>query len=97
MPRPSRGLCALLLRWFLALAWVGLVRQPESDVLGGLPLTPSEFRKVRAHGPHMRMDHLSTPTGKPLARASAFVATGDRRLDHATSCLFADCRLCFRF
>ena len=41
----------------------GLVRRPESAVLGGLPFTSSDFRGFRAHKPRMRIDDLSALWG----------------------------------
>ena len=45
----------------------GLVPQPDSAILGGLPLTSTEFRDFHAHGPRMRIDDLSAPTEKFVA------------------------------
>ena len=61
----------------------GLVPQPDSAVLGGLPLTATAFCDFPAHGPRMRVDDLSAPTGRFAARVSAFVGTGDDRLGRA--------------
>ena len=57
----------------------GLVPHPESAVLGGLPSAPSDFRKFRADGPRMRMDDISDPSGRFVARATAAVTTDDFR------------------
>ena len=57
--------------------------QPDSAVLGGLLLTSTDFRDFRAYGPRMRIDDLSSPTGRFVARVSAFVGTGDDRLGRA--------------
>ena len=57
----------------------GLVPRIERAVLGGLPFTSSDFRDFRTHGPRMRIDDLSAPSGRFVARASASVATVDRR------------------
>ena len=54
--------------------------QPDSAVLGGLPLTCTDFRDFRAHGPRVRVDDLSAPTGRFVARVPAFVGAGDDRL-----------------
>ena len=51
----------------------------KSAVLGGLPFTSSDFRDSRAHGPRRRMDNLSAPFGRFVARLSASVATVDCR------------------
>ena len=61
----------------------GLVPQPDSAVSGGLPITSTDFRDFSAHGPCMRIDDLSAPTGRFVARAPAFVGTGDDRLGRA--------------
>ena len=61
----------------------GLVPQPDSAVLGGLPLTSTDFRYFRAHEPRMRIDDLSAPTGRFVAHVSASVGTGDDRLGRA--------------
>lgn len=45
--------CTLALHQFLASAWVRLVPRPASAVLGGLPLTTSDFRDFRGHGPRV--------------------------------------------
>ena len=56
----------------------GLVPQPDSAVLGGLPLTATAFCDFPAHGPRMRVDDLSAPTGRFAARVSAFVVRPPR-------------------
>ena len=61
----------------------GLVPQPDSAVSGGLPLSSTGFRDFRAHGPRMRIDDLSAPTGRFVASVSAFIGTGDDRLGRA--------------
>ena len=58
---------------------VGLVPRPDSTLLGGLPFASSDFRDFRAHGPRMRIDDLSAPSGRFVARVSAAVTTTDRR------------------
>ena len=58
----------------------GLVPQPDSAVLGGLPLTSTDFRDFRARGPRVRTDDLSTPTGRFIARVSTSIGTDDDRL-----------------
>ena len=60
-----------------------LVPQRDSAVLGGLPLTSTDFHGFRAHGPRMRIDELSAPTGRFVVSVSAFVGTGDDRLGRA--------------
>ena len=59
------------------------VHQPDRAVLGGLPLTSTDFCDFRAHGSRMRIDDLSASTGRFVARVSAFVGTGDDRLGRA--------------
>ena len=51
----------------------------ESAVLGGVPLTSADFYDFCIHGPRMRIDDLSAPSGIFAARVSASVATVDRR------------------
>ena len=58
----------------------GLVPQPDSAVLGGLPLISTEYRDFRARSPRMRNCDLSAPTGRFVAHVSAFVGTDDDRL-----------------
>ena len=41
------------------------------------------FRDFYTHGSRMRIDDLSAPTGRFVARVSAFVGTGDDRLSRA--------------
>ena len=62
---------------------IGLVPQSDSAVLGGFPLTSADFRDFCAHGLRMRIDDLCAPTGRSVARVSAFVGTGDDRLGRA--------------
>ena len=62
----------------------GLVPQPDSAVLCGLPRTSTDFRVLRVHGPRMRIDDLSAPTGRFAARVPAFVGTGDDHLGRAS-------------
>ena len=56
----------------------GLMPRTESAVLGGLPFTPADYCDFRTHGPHMKIDDLSAPSGKFVARVSASVTTVDR-------------------
>ena len=56
----------------------GLVPRTESAVLGGLPFTSADYCDFRTHGPHMRIDDLSAPSGRFVARVSASVTTVDR-------------------
>ena len=60
------------------LAWVGWCRA-DSAVLGGIPFACSDFRCFRAHGPRMRIDDLSAPSGRFAAIVSAVVTTADCR------------------
>ena len=48
----------------------GLEPRPESAVLSVLPFTSSDFRDFRAHGPRSRIDDLSTPLWRLVARSS---------------------------
>ena len=57
----------------------GLVPHPKSAVLGGLPFAPSDFRDFRIHGSSMRIDYLSAPSGRLVARVTATVTTDDYR------------------
>ena len=57
----------------------GLVPHPESAVLGGLPFASSDLRDFRAHEPHVRIDDLSAPSGRFVARVTAAVTTHDCR------------------
>ena len=50
----------------------------ERAVLGGLPFTSTDYCDFRTHGPHMRIDDLSAPSGRFVARVSASVATVNR-------------------
>ena len=75
-PRPGVGLGGLVPRTASAVLG-GLVPRTESAVLGGLPFT-ADFCDFRTHGPHMRIDDLSAPSGRFVARVSASVATVNR-------------------
>ena len=55
----------------------GLTPRTESAVLGGLPFTFAGFCDFRTHGPRMRIDELSAPSGGFVTRVSASVATVD--------------------
>ena len=55
----------------------GLVPRTESAFLGGLPFTSADYCDFRKHGPHMRIDDLSAPSGRFVARVSASVTTVD--------------------
>ena len=61
-----------------------LVTRAENAVLGGLPFVSSDFRDLRAHGLHMRIDDLSVPSGRSIARVSATITTVDRRSGRGT-------------
>ena len=76
-PRPGVGLSGLLPRAAGAVL-VGLVPRTEGAVLGGLPFTFADYCDFRTHGPHMRIDDLSAPSGRFIARVSASVTTVDR-------------------
>ena len=47
----------------------------EGTALGGLPFTSVDFCDFRTHGPRKRIDDLSAPSGRFVARVSASVAT----------------------
>ena len=74
-PRPGVGLGGLVPRAASAVLG-GLVPRTESAVLGGLPFTSADYCDFRTHGPHMRIDDLSAPSGRLVARVSA--STVDR-------------------
>ena len=57
----------------------GLASRLESVVLSGLPFASSDFGDFRAHGPRMKIDDLSAPSGRFVARVSVAVTTADRR------------------
>ena len=57
----------------------GLVPRTESAVLGALPCATSDVRDSRAHGGRMRMDDLSAPFERFVARVSASTVTVDCR------------------
>ena len=50
----------------------------ECAVLGGLPFTSADFSDFRTHAPLIRIDGLSVPSERFVARVSASVATVDR-------------------
>ena len=56
----------------------GLMPLTESAVFVALPFTSADYCDFRTHGPRMRMDDLSAPSGRFVAHASASVATVDR-------------------
>ena len=57
----------------------GLVPRPERAALGEIPFASSDFCDFRAHGPRMRIDDLSAPSGRFIARVTAAVTTDDCR------------------
>ena len=57
----------------------GMVPRAEIAVLSGLQFASSDFRDFRAHGPRMRIDDLSAPSGRFAARATAAITTDDYR------------------
>ena len=69
---------ALVLYRSPVLAWVGGAPHRQR-CLGGLPLASSDYRDFRVHGPRMRIDNLSAPSGGFVARVSVAVTTVDRR------------------
>ena len=77
-PRPGVGLGGLVPRAASAVLG-GLVPRTDGAVLGGLPFTSADYGDFLTHGPHMRIDDLSAPPGRFVARVSASVTTVDRR------------------
>ena len=45
-----------------------LMPRTTSAVLGGLPFTSADYCDFRTHGPHMKIDDLSVPSGRFIAR-----------------------------
>ena len=68
----------------------GLMPRTESAVLGGIPFTSADFCDFRTHGPRMRIDDLSAPSERFVARVSAFVAIVDRCPDRGWALPAAD-------
>ena len=56
-----------------------LVPRPDNVVLDGLPFVSSDFRDFCTHVSRMKINDLSAPSGRFVARASAAVTTVDRR------------------
>ena len=56
----------------------GLVPRIEHAALGGPPLTSTAFHDFRTHEPRIRIEGLSAPSGRLVARVSASVATTER-------------------
>jgi len=56
----------------------GLVPRTDSIVLGGLPFTSADYCDFRTHGPRLRIDDPSAPSGRFVARVSTPVAAIDR-------------------
>ena len=56
----------------------GLVPRTEHAVLRELPLNPTTFYDFRTHEPYIKIDSLSAPPGRFVARVSASVATTER-------------------
>ena len=56
----------------------GLVPRTEIVFLGGLSFTSADYCDFRTHGPHMRIDNLSAPSGRFVARVSASVSNVNR-------------------
>ena len=65
----------------------GLVPRTDSAVLGGLLFTSADYCDFRTHGPHMRIDDLSAPSGRFVARVSASVTTVNRCPSRGRTCL----------
>ena len=68
----------------------GLVPRTESAVLGELPFTSADYCDFRTHGPHIRIDDGSAPSGRFVTRVSASVTTVDRCLGRGRTLLAAD-------
>ena len=56
----------------------GLVPRTDSIVLGGLPFTSADYCDFRTHGPRLRIDDPSAPSGRFVARVSTPVSAIDR-------------------
>ena len=52
-----------------------LVPRTEHAALGGISLTSTAFHDCRTHEPRLRIDSLSAPQGRFVARVSASIAT----------------------
>ena len=76
-PRPGVGLGGLVPRAASAVLG-GLVLRTASAVLGGLPFTSADYCDFRTHGPRMRIDDPSAPSGRFVARVSTPVVAIDR-------------------
>ena len=63
---------------FPGVGLAGVVPRTESAVLGGSPFTSADFSDCRTHGPRMRIDDLSAPSGRFVDRVSSSAATVDR-------------------
>ena len=57
----------------LSLGLGRLAPSSQSVGSGGLPLSQSDFRDFREHGPRMRIDDLDAPYGEFVARAPTYV------------------------
>ena len=66
------------------------MHRTERAVLGGLPFTSADFYDFHTHGPRTKVDDLSTPSGRFVARVCAFVATVDRCPGHGRTLPAAD-------
>ena len=56
----------------------GLLPRTERAVFGELRFTSADYCDYCTHGPHIRIDVLSAPSGRFVAHVSASVATVDR-------------------
>ena len=58
--------------------------------MGGLLFTSADYCDFRTHGPHLRIDDFSAPSGRFVARVSASVATVNRCPGHGRALPAAD-------
>ena len=77
MPRAESTALGGLVSRSESTALGGLVPRTERAVLGGLPLTSTDFHDLRTHEPRIRIDGLSAPPARFVARVSASVVTAE--------------------
>ena len=68
----------------------GLVPRTDSMVLGGLPFTSADYCDFRTHGPRLRIDDPSAPSGRFVARVSTPDSAIDRCPGRGRSLTAAD-------
>lgn len=66
------------------LGFFGLVSRPDSAVLGGIPLTPTDYQDFRPRGPRVTNDDSAIRTGWFVAHVCAVVDTTEARFGRAT-------------